>query len=425
MFSRSARSISQASSASRLSECASVMRTAVEALLPNFRKKSLHALVDHIIQTLSDPNGELRELLSLDYIKCLRSILEYPPHTEHLSNEVWTEATNFCLSYLGHTATGEPELTIRTNRHSSSERLDSNVGNVMSFGSISNHSVRSARNNTNEPVINEIVICIQLLVSSPNAPIPSSAEKLLNGLSHFLSSSSTTEYSQQGTLKAINSIILQVLFDQSTLVKEIFLDITPVLRRLWTGKLGGLKDEVLITIMLCTDLLQDNNQISLRPLNVELIEGLADVMLSEYIKRPERELLQMDDVIFYQKSTSVADTQFIGPRFGNLKSEQNWTVSWTIARLLSLVDERNDRYYTSPADGIPNKRPRLTSRVDGVFQDAASGIGNIKTCSLQLLVFIPCRMGAEEAKIFTDKLMGIIMDDNDFQASWAFLALTR
>jgi serine-protein kinase ATM len=424
LFSRSARSISQASSESRLSECASVMRVAVEALLTNFRKKSLHALFDHIIQTLSDPNGDLRELLSLDYIKCLRSILEYPPHTEHLSDEVWTEATNFCLLYLGHTATGEPELTIRTNRHSSSERLDSNVGNVMSFGSISNHTVRSARNSMNELVIEEIVICIQLLTSSPNAPIPSSAEKLLNGLSHFLSSSST-EYSQQATLKAVNSIILQVLFDQSTLVKEIFLDIIPVLRRLWTGKLSGLKDEVLITIMLCTDLLQDNNQISLRPLNVELIEGLADVMLSEYIKRPERELLQMDDVIFYQKSTSVADTQFIGPRFGSLKSEQNWTVSWTIARLLSLVDERNDRYYTSPVDDIPNKRPRLTSRIDGVFQDAASGIGNIKTCSLQLLVFIPCRMGAEEAKTLIDKLMGIIMDDNDFQASWAFLALTR
>jgi serine-protein kinase ATM len=425
LFSRSGKSVAQGSSASRLSECASVLRVAVEVLLTNFRTKSLHALVDHIIQTLLDTNVEVRKLLGVDYVKCLKSILEYPPHTEHLGEEEWKEVANFCVHCLGHRRTVETELSFRTSRHSSSERLDSGVDKGTPSGSISNRSVRNVRNGISEFAIEEIIICIQLLTSSANAPIHDSAEKLLYGLAQFLSSFSSTEYAQQAAIKAINSIISQVMFDQAALVKEFFLDIISVLRRLWSGKLSGLKDEILITLMLCIDLLRDQNQISLRSLNVELIEGFADAMLSEYIKRPERELLQIDDVIFCKTSASATDTNLIGPRLGSLKSEQNWTVLWAIARLFDFVDERNEQYHTSLADSIPNKRPRLSSRTDGVLQDAASGIGNVKASSLQLLVFLRRRISVESAKSLLDNLIGNIMDDNDFLASWAFLSIAR
>ncbi|KAL2011470.1 hypothetical protein VTN00DRAFT_4188 [Thermoascus crustaceus] len=410
IYNRANKSSSKAPSITRLSTCASVLRVAVEASLRNLRTKSVHAVVDHIIQTIPAPGEGLWEPLGSDYMKCLRTLLQYPPHVEHLGECEWQDLVSFCLRNLGHVESGGSQLSIRNSHRAPSEGFDVSSSRSTPVRITQSQAGRSGQSDgkSNTGIVENAAVCLKLLTETSNAPVQRAARKILTGLTDFLISFPHAGNAHQAAFSTINTVILKVLCDQSDLIRGFILDIIPVIRRLWTTKLSALKDEILVTIMLCMDLLANTSRRSPSESLAELVEGLADVLHSEYLKRPEKEILQIDDIIFYRNTCSLP------------------LVIWVLASLLAVSDDINARLaMPSPADEVPSKKQRFLSRIEDVFRDSFSSSGTRKACALQLIPFlIRNQISAESKSSLLERLTVNILDDNGSLASWTIVAIS-
>jgi ataxia telangiectasia mutated family protein len=203
------------------------------------------------------------------------------------------------------------------------------------------------------------------------------------------------------------------------------LRLIPVIRRLWATKLQSLKDELLVTLMHCTVVLADAARKDLSESLERSIEGLTHSLHAEYVRRPEKELLQVDDVVFHGV-TEMKNRPLYGPRLGSSRSELNWSLIWVIANLLKLSEDVSartaDRNSLREASG---KRQRLNSGIEDVFRDAASATGARRICALQLLPFLERTIDVDRKESFLRRLTPNIIDDNGAISSWTMIALAR
>lgn len=424
IHSRASKSSTRSVSAPRLPLCASAFRATLEVSFPLLRTKTVHAIIDHIVQTLTQPGDGLWELIGHDYIKGLRLLLEYPAHVEHLTVSDWNDATTFCLSCLDLSANEGTSLGIRTSHRSSSEALDGD-GSRLSLtwsGSVRNAPTSSSQINKN--VADEAVVCLQFLTIMPTAPLQEVVRQLLSGLLIYLSLPTATNAGD--ALKAINNLLERVVCDQSALITEFLPDIIPVVRRLWSAKSPAVKDEVLIAMLLCMDLLRCNSQPFLYQSSLQSLEDLLETLESEYLKRPEKEYLQVDDLVFYQNDHCLQQSYTFGPRLGNSRSEQNWALLWTISCLTNILDKKSARLDGSELDEpTSHKRPRLSSRVDDVSRDCITSTGARRGYCLQLLSFVGGRIPLEAKAALLSHLAVSIVDDNPFTSNWTLLAILK
>ena len=410
---------SKGTAGSRLSACASVLRTAVDVFLRNLRTKSIRAIVDHITETLPVPGEGLWEPLSVDYTKCLAALLHHPAHVEHLSTSEWGKLMSFCLRILGVADDEDSQLGFRSsNRSTLDDYLDASGRSTPSIPA-SSLAIREKHAGSTSVTV-EIIVCVQLLTSSPNAPVQANAEKILQGLAEFVKSSPIAGSAHQAAFNSINTIISRILFDQSDLVREFLLDTIPVIRHLWNTKLMGLKDELLGTIMFCTIILADTARRDPSESLSRLVERLIHTLHSEYIKRPEKEILQIDEVVLYSKSPVT------GPRLGNPKSEHNWTVIWTMSTLFELLDDINIRLSTPRAlHELSAKKQRLSSATGDILRDSFSSSGTKSICALQLIPFLLKTQTDIETRRLLQRLIPGILDDNGTISSWTLVAVSR
>ncbi|KAF3385601.1 Serine/threonine-protein kinase tel1 [Penicillium rolfsii] len=425
IYIRAQRSNTKSPSATRLSTCASVLRAAVDIFLRNIRAKTVRAIIDHITETIPVPGDGLWAPLSGDYMKCLASILQYPPHIEHLGHSDWERLIDFCLDVINTQQSDESQLSIRSGHRSAPEdSLDA------SDGRSTPQRMTPAPGNREKFVgdrntVGEVLACIQLLTSSPSAPIHSAAESIMKGLVELVKSSCLTAgNAHQLAFSSINTVVSRVLFDQSELARSFLTDLIPVIRRLWSTKLQSLKDELLATIMLCLIIFADAAYKKPSESLVRLVEGLASSLQSEYVKRPDRELLQADETVFYQKGGD-GDGPIYGPRLGNARSEHNWTVIWALANMLKLTAKAAVQDLDQAALGeVSSKRQRLASGVDDVFRDAISGTSAQKICALQMVPFLEAEVDIDTKQSFVQRVIPNILDDNSTVSTWTMIALT-
>ncbi|PLB44362.1 serine/threonine-protein kinase tel1 [Aspergillus steynii IBT 23096] len=419
------RANSKGPSASRLSTCASVIRTAVDVFLHSLRTKSVRAITDHITDILLTPGQKLFDLLCVDYTKCLSTLLSYPPHVEHLGASEWEKLISFCLRSIG---LNEDE---DSDRPSSNDRR-STLDDFMTGGSRSSTPSRSTsalavreKPRGNQSTMSEALNCIQLLTASPSAPIQDSAERILDGLAKFLKSSAIAGSGHLAAISSLNSVITRVLFDQSNLVRTSLLDLIPTIRHLWATKLMSLKDELLVTITLCMVIMIDAARREPSELLAKLIESLVDTLYSEYTRRPEKDTLQIDELIFYQKASAQGQRFLIGPRHEIPRSEHNWTIVWAISKLMEMSEEVASRLllHRVASEGS-SKKQRLTSLIEDVFRDSIASSGVKRVCALQLIPFlIQHNESVESRDSLLRRLTPYIPDDNSTISSWTMVAI--
>lgn len=411
---------------SRLSACASVIRTAVDVFRRNLRIKSVRAIIDHITDVLPVPGEGLWEPLSVDYTKSLAALLRYPPHIEHLGDDDWEQLMCFCLRSLGLQDYGDSQQS-RGNGHRSTldGYLDAGGGRSTPSRMTPTLPIREKQVG-DKSVIEEALVCIQLLASSPNAPVQTAAEKILRGLAEFVKSAPSAGSSLQPAFNSINTVVTKILFDQSTLVRVFLLDLVPVIRRLWATKHSGLKDELLVIVMLCMVVLGDSARREPSEFLADATEGLMDTLYSEYIKRPEKDILQLDELTFFPGDLTQSEKPIVRPRLGNLRSEHNWTVIWAIASLLQLTEEINSRLSVPSTPGEERqKRQRFTSAIDDVLRDSFASSGAKRICALQLIPFVQGHIDFDSKASLLQRLIPNINDENASVGSWTMVAIAR
>ncbi|GIC89214.1 DNA-binding protein kinase TEL1 [Aspergillus udagawae] len=414
---------SKGASASRLSACATVIRTAIDAFLLNLRTKSIRAIVDHITEILQVPGEGLWEHLGADYLKCLTTLLRYPPHLEHLAVNEWDKVLNLCLRSIG---APEDEDSQSSDRNGHSSTLDDFLGaSLRSTPSRRTSSLAlREKQNGDKRTVAEAIVCIQLLTATPTAPVQSAAEKVLRGLGTFLKLSPIAGSEHQAAFNSINTVAMRVIFDQSDFIRMFLLDLIPVIRHLWSTKLTGLKDELLVTIMLCMIILTDATRREPTESLTLSIENLLDTLYSEYTKRSEKDILQIDELIFDRASSKQIIDLALQPRLEVSRSEHNLTVVWVMARLMRLSEELTVRL-SHPAGEIPSKKQRLNSASDEVFRDSVMSSGNRRVCALQLIpILLQSPLSMESKASLLQRLAPCILDDNSIVASWTMVAIS-
>ncbi|KKK13811.1 hypothetical protein ARAM_005379 [Aspergillus rambellii] len=414
-----------AAAASRLSACVSVLRAAVDAFLRNIRFKSIRAIIDHITDTLINPNDHLFEILSVDYTKCLSTILRHPPHVEHLGVEEWEKVMSFCLRIINISHDDDSQQSPYSSRWST---VDDSLGPSGTPFTLSRATPTLAFREKAKGLtsaVGEALLCIKALSEVPNAPFKENAANILRSLTQMVGSSAIAGGGHQAAFNSINTILMRIFFDNSDLARATLLDLIPIIRQHWHTKLIGLRDELLVTATLCVLALTDASRRDPSVPLARAVDELVDALHSEYIKRPEKDTLQVDELVFDSTSPTNPERFHLWPRLETARSEHNWTVIWVIARLLELSEELTVRLSPPPTQPeSQNKKQRLTSKIEDVFRDSIGSSGIRRVCALQLIPFLPKHFGGNESKIsLLERLIPNILDDNSAISSWTMIAI--
>ena len=355
-------------------------------------------------------------------MKCLVTLFQYPPHVEHLSAAEWEELMTFCLRSIVFRKSGDNHLSFR------SVQDDGNTSSEHSTPSRRRPILTASRTPIGDQgVFHEVITCIKLMTAPPNAPVQRFADKIIRALVEYVKASNPAS-DPRDAYSAINTIVSRVLFDQSELVRDLLLELLPIIRRSWGTKYGGLKDEMLTTIVLSMSILVDSARLESPPESLSsVIDGLVDTLYSEYTMRREHEILQLDECSFLTRSDCSMNMIGHGPRLGNARSEHNWTLVCVISILALLSQEvAGTPVPTQQTDGEPQKKRRIVSKVDDICRDSFSAAGTKRACSLQCIPFlISGDIGLELRGSLFERLIPSLLDDNGIISSWTLVAIAR
>ena len=395
----------------------------------NIRSKTLHALLDHIIQTLPLTGGRYCEPLALHYLNSLGEILEYQPHVEHLQQERWCQIVDFCLNGL--------EMLINDGETQDSNGLHLSRGQSLGASHRSSRSgSRVARERTpNKDDTNKestkLFFCLRHITKAPNAPVLSRADRIVSSLIVLMRSTKATI----DALAAINNVLSCTAFESVTSTREHVQGLLPLLKDAWaTTREPALRNEVLATLIFCIDHIEHIMQHY--PDQLDDISALVEVMFGEYCKRQEKDQLRLDD-ISYRSSLNTPIKQMplrvrgFALKAGSNHSEQHWLFIYLVARISSAIDSvkmskvPNDGYIYE--DVARPKRPRAYNHLMEYARQIAYPDLQTRISSLQIVAFFAefSSLPLESLRELLEKLTTAISDDNHSVASWAMLALVK
>jgi serine-protein kinase ATM len=428
----------------------------VEAGVQRIRMKTVKALIDHIIQTLPVADSYCSPI-SLDYLKCLRVILEYQPHVEHLRDK-WQAVVEFCLDGVSmlqggssedqgsnlpavsvdlddHEQPATPGATFRSTLLSpnASARASSRAGTP---GLVSAPGPKTPRSSRSPMEVEELILCIHQLVRAPNAPLQtlSLAEPILEALIGFLQTVKSIGRAHYDALAALNLILAQIIHEHTELAERTIRQLLPIFKDFWSPKSTHFRDEIVITLVLTQSYIAKLLPESLKQHDsfAFSVEGLLDLLVSDYAKRHEREQLQLEDLLLdptsYGREPGCLRTEAFQLSLNGVRGEISWSVLHLVAKLSCVCDSvRNAGSAQCEVEAGARKKPRLSTYYDGYLKQASMASGPSQVAALQLLSFIfqfhPLNSSKIEDAI--ERLSNLINDSNTTVASWAMLALTR
>ncbi|KAL3423235.1 ataxia telangiectasia mutated [Phlyctema vagabunda] len=421
----------------RITNCADVVRVIVRAGTPKLRVKTVHAVVDHIMQTLPNANGEYCQPLSLHYLRALTSLLEHKSHVEHLKRDKWIDIVDFCLEGL------ERYLEETEGQPSGLARSSSDLGQL----------VKSARNASQSQIgtvsrrnAEDLLQCLQFLVSAPNSPVHERAKEITDCVLIFLRAQNlTVSQAHQLAFSILNAIISYTYVDCISLSEMIAQEVVPIIHRVWQGKtvakdemLNSVKDEMLILLLSVHLHLErcvrdaETSDIS------SALRNLLKVMRMEYAKRSGRDRLLLEDVEMIDldakrnyDSPSRLNVFQLKPH--NIRAERNWSILQVIGILeylvsLAGIEARAEESDDDADDPQPSrKRQRLTRHSDHPVDFLKSDDENVCSASLQILPFIlqSCQLPCSILTELIGRLIGLVADKRAQIDSWALLGIAR
>lgn len=391
--------------------------------------KSLHAIIEHITEALPVSEGGFCDHLKDDYPKCLRILLAFPPHVEHLDPNRWQQLVDFCLEGISASdPAAESQLSFRGSTRRSATPDGGSVRStpVRTFDRQLHRSFQQG----NKDFADELVLCIQHLVSASCVPILSRAESLLEGLTDFLAASHAISRSHQAAFVALNVLLEKVITDQVDIVHIFVTRIAPIIRRLWSSKSSALRDQMLITLLWGLQTFKvDLGQSEEDKDTVAVLEMLHDILRQEYCSRQDRDLLQFDDLdLGVQDQTEDVFKQALLPRSDASKSEQNWALVNVVGRIVMICQSLSKPVIKDDDETTAHsKRLKRSSHLDDLFRLMSSPNANDRIFALQVITFLAGKdlmshqLVAEDIHLLT----GHVNDDNSEVATWSMLAISR
>ncbi|KAK5190817.1 Serine/threonine-protein kinase tel1, partial [Cryomyces antarcticus] len=182
--------------------------------------------------------------------------------------------------------------------------------------------------------------------------------------------------------------------DNGILTERSTLQLIPLIKDFWSLKTTSLKDEMLITLVHLKEYIAKMTLSPDAEAFVSDVESLMDVLYTDYSKRSDRDLLQVDELDLVTESDLTARRRALRTaafclRTGNLRSESQWMTVYLIAYFASVSDTRKVKARRHVVDvDQPNKRQRGSHNMQHFLRQATHGQSAVRICALQVLAFM-------------------------------------
>uniref|UniRef100_A0A0B7K0U9 Serine/threonine-protein kinase Tel1 n=1 Tax=Bionectria ochroleuca TaxID=29856 RepID=A0A0B7K0U9_BIOOC len=425
---------SQKGAALRLEKCADAVKVTVSRGLPKFGRKTLHAVIDHITQTLPGPNNDFVQPLLQGYVKALTELLSRQAHVESLACKDgghWDACVDFLLD-LGHRILPE-----EADRVSSSYRASPAPGAIPLRSSSSMVKTASQkRSGPNEGgTLRDVLEGLYHLVRASNAPITRQSSQIAELVLRILN----VKHFSLGSIQTVSFAILNSLFgaiqaDKLDESQSLMKKIVPLMVFWWRADkvsqdelIRSLRNEMLKAIL--------HMHLHIEKLAIHLedenftrdLEDLADTFWVEYSKRGEPFRLQLVDITF---SLSVLPeyslrTHLFGLRPHNVEGESYWALVQALARLESILINCNNRTQDHVDElELSRKRRRIRESSSRVRLKLRSKEVGVRRTAIQLIPFILASnsLRIDDTIDFLEDLTTLAGDKDPLTASWALIA---
>ncbi len=420
---------------SRLALCADVLRVAVDLRVRQLRKKTVEALVHLIIDTLPVTRSSLGEPFSVEYRKSLRTVLEYAPHTEHLVPETWLALVDFYNQVTEQIAeSGVSGLESSANW--SFEAVQSNGrggGNARQRKQHGSSTTRPVPIEVTKNMILDVLVPLERLVSTPHAPILDRADAIMTSMLSLVKMQPTMTTIRQPALGIFNTVFRVVSVNDTSLAGEMTREVLPILRSWWTDRSPTLKDEVLVTFIQSLAFWEEmarKDEFGTARISIEAILGM---MQTDYQRRPERELLRLEDLnLASPRWVAHIDSPLqacgVQLRTRTSRVEQAWTIPQLLATMISILDRctaQQKEQERSNGDDGPSKRRRVETYYDALLVDVrmAEPAGQLGALHVLMFVLKDRILNAAELGPVIDLLADLLSSKDDAVVSWALVDL--
>lgn len=428
--------IQKASAAIRLQEGTGALRALINATIKFINRKQASSVINHIMQFLPVPTGGYLPPIEVEYLRILRTVLEYQPHVEHLSKTAkknqWKDTADFCLDGLQD----ELELTKTASpRQARSQRA------VISS------------------VSSELLGCLQALTMATNAPLAICGNVMVRLVLDILreatsqSSISIVEGFTSG-IAIVRTTLAHYSLTKAGIVLEVLPDVLVTSSRLFTSgtKLPALREEILMLLVVLRPHLQsvtnrDASDSLLEAVNL-ICSALTEDHTIETIStkqrldledldlcmqgRPPLNIMPMQSASFWLRTcsreteaswTQLALSAFYHTWLDGETPKAKQTISSDTVHSASTPSDADDHEGTSRA-----KRRRLETHFEALISRSVQGSGAAERMrTIQIVAFsIELRTFSESQMCgLAGELLQLASDKDVSVASWALLCLCR
>ena len=429
----------------RLENCGSTLRLLIEVGVHRLRNKTVKALLDHIMQALPTGDGYCGPIL-VDYLKALRTLLEYPPHVEHLREykkdsghefQEWSEIVKFCAEGVTFfSSEGDSEgVTTQLSTSRSLLRTPTTSAEFSTKSTLGESSSRNPRSGNSSIQLGEFIACLRHLTRATNAPIYKRARLILDVLFQFLHSAKSVSRAHHDALSAVNSVLMRIAPQSIELTQYAVRQIVPLIKDMWLSKSATFRDEMLITLVITREhvlhMLYSQNAAT-SDFQTD-IEALLEVFTLDYCRRLERDLLSLDDLrLEWRNEQNAGATLHNHVAFrlqnGHIKGEANWTLVELMALYASALDTERTKFVDEKdAEPRSTKRTRKANHFDEFLKQATHSTGSARRGTIQILAFMAQFTAFDAVSVdkMLDRLSVLISHDKGEISSWAMLAIAR
>jgi serine-protein kinase ATM len=415
-------SVTASTSANRLAGLSAALKLIIDIGYTRIKFKTAISVLDHVIEILPVSEDELCEPLRGDYIKILRTLFEYAPLAEHLKVKQWRTYVDFVLAVMSISVVDENspssfasngDLAVSRNTNPLSIR----VSQSSKKGSASSHVT-----------LDDLLAAMRSLTAVENAPIPSRASAIMEGILDCLSSATK---SHAFAIEVFNNVALVLLGHDVRLLRDNFALLVPIARRLWSGKLPGVREPLLVTFCLC------QSTIAAKPTSPIALDGsvrlqLMQTLYHEYHSRTERDILLPDDITLQFTRPGDSTNVELRPQVVSANAVAQWMLVNTLAALHRslLVDSVPNEAPPGPdIDEHVSKRRKTSTPLEELMQHATLSSGVRRIAALQVLFALASQ--AEDVLLcgfFADSLEAlfkILAKEDQSSTFWVLLIFSR
>lgn len=431
------------SATDRLDLCGKALYATAAYGISKLKPNTLKAVIDHILDTLPDRNGELFKPLARDYSRTVAVLLSYPPHLENLAisdASGWLACVDFAVTGILRLLEGTgltPFAVALSDRESPAPNsgIPSSASHANGRSQTVKHRVSSSLLQSELP---SLVQCLLSLMSASNAFYLERSKQIYDVVLLILRLRIHSQKLNRMLFAILNNILSRTVGNDPAVGRAIATEVVPLLRYCWQPRaidndemLFSVRDEMLKTMhgvhLYIDSLLQDGSSSTL----LDDVEDLLDTLWTEYSRRSQQSRLRQEDLTF--SSAPVPAGHFRTPLFALRPFAQDAERRWAMIESMSCLEIMVLRHAKSTnrrpdtTEEQPRKRQRLSGGTYRMQQKMMSSDDSVKLTALQLLPFyLPTStITAEDLAEFVDNLMPMISEKQGLLSSWAMIACAR